>query len=149
MSTSSGLDESIGILHCKLKKDKCISATNDNMVDLAKLQWNISRRKLLETLSNGKARIGRSCRERAYDQEGTHRDFLISVLFPDADGGSMVVEEFVRLIITCETIPWYFSPSTLYIIVHFFFHVKKNKWPLSLLPESLPGLPQLWTTPHF
>ena len=24
------------------KKDKCISATNDNMVDLAKLQWNIS-----------------------------------------------------------------------------------------------------------
>ena len=102
------------------KKDKCISATNDNMVDLAKLQWNISR-KLLENLSKGKARIGRSRRERAYGQEGTHGDFLISVRFPDADGGSMVVEEFVCFIITCETIPWYFMSSTLYIIVHFFF----------------------------
>ena len=40
MSTSSGLDESIGILHCKWKKEKCISPTNDNVVDLRKLQWD-------------------------------------------------------------------------------------------------------------
>ena len=77
--------------------------------------------KLLENLSYGTTRIGPSRREGLWS--GRDAQGLLaagSVLFPDPDGGSMVAEKFICLIIICKTIPWYFTPPTLYIIVHFF-----------------------------